>query len=72
MRHGCAMSAADVMERYVAAARAGDFDTAFGFFAEVVDVPRANVYRVHGDEIVEIWIFEGDQYAVDALLGGAS
>ena len=131
------MSAADVMQRYVAAARAGDFDTAFGFFAEdivfripgrsaysgvrtgraaameyieharalsreaeveltvidaltseerfalvvnerfrrdgeVVDIPRANVYRVRGEEIVEIWIFEGDQYAADALMGGGT
>ena len=39
---------------------------------EVVDVPRANVYRVRGEEIVEIWIFEGDQYAVDALMGGGT
>jgi ketosteroid isomerase-like protein len=34
---------------------------------EVVEIRRANLYRVRGDEIVEIWIFEGDQYAVDAL-----
>jgi hypothetical protein len=26
---------------------------------------------VVGDEIVEVWIFEGDQYAVDALLAEA-
>ena len=31
----------------------------------VLDMRRANVYRVEGEEIVEIWIFEGDQYAVD-------
>jgi hypothetical protein len=34
---------------------------------EVVEIRRANLYRVRGDEIVEIWIFEGDQCAVDAL-----
>ena len=27
------------------------------------------VYRVRGEEIVEVWIFEADQYDVDALLG---
>jgi ketosteroid isomerase-like protein len=35
-----------------------------------VDIHRANVYTVRDGQIVEIWIFEGDQYAVDALLGG--
>ena len=127
------MAVADVMQRYVDAARRGDFDTAFGHFAEdivfrvpgrsahagekrgrdaamayidaararsrdhdievevidaltseerfalivrerfhrdggVVDIRRANVYRVRGEEIVEIWIFEADQYEADALL----
>jgi ketosteroid isomerase-like protein len=38
---------------------------------EVVEIPRANVYRVRGGEIVEVWIFEGDQDAADALMGGA-
>jgi ketosteroid isomerase-like protein len=33
-----------------------------------VVIRRANVYRVRGDEIAEVWIFEGDQYEVDALL----
>lgn len=33
-----------------------------------VEIRRANVYRVHGDQIVEISIFEADQYAVDELL----
>jgi ketosteroid isomerase-like protein len=33
----------------------------------VVEIVRANVYRIRGDEIVEVWIFEGDQYAVDEL-----
>ena len=32
-------------------------------------IRRANVCRVRGDEIAEVWIFEGDQYEVDALLG---
>jgi len=35
----------------------------------VVSIPRVNVYRVAGEQIVEIRIFEGDQYAVDELLG---
>jgi ketosteroid isomerase-like protein len=126
---------ADVMRRYVDAARRGDWETASGFFAEdialhipgrspfagehrgrrvameyienaralsrdhdvelevvdmlaseervalvvrerfsldgrVVDIRRANVYRVRGEEIIEIWIFEADQYAVDELLSG--
>jgi uncharacterized protein len=33
-----------------------------------IEIRRANVYRVHGDEIVEISIFEADQYTVDALV----
>ena len=126
------MSAAEVMRQYVSAASRGDFDTAFGFFAEdivfripgrsaqagqyrgrdaairyieharalsreaevelevidalssderfalvvaerfhhdgqVIEIHRANVYRVRDEEIAEIWIFEGDQYAVDDL-----
>ena len=35
-----------------------------------VEIRRANVYRVQGGRIVEISIFEGDQYAVDALVHG--
>jgi ketosteroid isomerase-like protein len=35
---------------------------------EVVEISRANVYRVRGEEIDQIWIFEGDQYAADALM----
>jgi ketosteroid isomerase-like protein len=35
----------------------------------VTEIRRANVYRVRGDEIAEIWIFEGNQYEVDALFG---
>jgi ketosteroid isomerase-like protein len=34
-----------------------------------VDIRRCNVYRWRGREIAEIWIFEADQYAVDALFG---
>ena len=36
----------------------------------VVEIRRANVYRVAGEQIVEVWIFEADQYAVDELLAG--
>ncbi len=35
----------------------------------VLDMRRANVYRVQDDRITEVWIFEGDQYAVDAFFG---
>ena len=127
------MTARELIGHYVAAAQRGDWDTAFGYFADdiVIHVPgrsafagdrqgrdaavgyiqairdhyrpgeidlelidvlssdervallvrerfrgvgpeveirRANVYRVENDEIVEISIFEGDQYAVDELL----
>ena len=34
-----------------------------------VEIRRANVYRVEDDAIVEITIFEADQYAVDELTG---
>jgi ketosteroid isomerase-like protein len=33
-----------------------------------LDMRRCNVYRVRGEEIAEIWIFEGDQYAVDEFI----
>ena len=33
-----------------------------------VEIRRANVYRVRDDRIVEVSIFEADQYAVDAML----
>lgn len=33
-----------------------------------VEIRRANVYRVSDDRIVEIWIFEADQYVVDERL----
>jgi ketosteroid isomerase-like protein len=35
---------------------------------ETIEIRRANVYRVQDDAIVEITIFEGDQYTVDALM----
>jgi ketosteroid isomerase-like protein len=41
----------------------------FTFESGTVEIRRANVYRVRGDEISEISIFEGDQYEVDALFG---
>jgi ketosteroid isomerase-like protein len=34
-----------------------------------VEIRRANVYRVRSGEIVELSIFEADQYVVDELLG---
>jgi uncharacterized protein len=40
----------------------------FGRDDGVVEIRRCNVYRLRGEEIVEIWIFEADQYEVDALL----
>ena len=36
---------------------------------KTLDIRRCNVYRVQGGQVVEIWIFEADQYAVDAFLG---
>jgi hypothetical protein len=33
-----------------------------------LDMRRANVYRIRDEQIVEVWIFEGDQYAVDDFL----
>ena len=126
------MAPLDVIRPYLDAAKRGDWDTAFGFFADdialripgrsefagehrgkqvaidyirnararsegadvelelldmlssdervallvrerfhrpegVVEIRRANVYRVAGEQIAEVWIFEGDQYAVDEL-----
>jgi ketosteroid isomerase-like protein len=127
------VTARELITDYLAAARRGDWDTAFGFFAddivfnipgrssfagrrhgkdaardyidtirehyrggeievelidmltsdervvllvrerflgddEPVEIRRANVYRVQGDQIAEISIFEADQYTVDALM----
>jgi ketosteroid isomerase-like protein len=129
------MTPRELMTDYLAAAKRGDWDTAFGYFAEdiaihipgrsafagdlrgkhvavgyiqairdhyrdgeielelidmlvsdervallvrerflgagpPVEIRRANVYRVRGDVIVEISIFEADQYVVDELLHG--
>ena len=33
-----------------------------------VEIRRANVYRVRGNRIAEVSIFEADQYVVDELL----
>jgi ketosteroid isomerase-like protein len=127
------MTSLDLMHRYIAAVKRGDWDTGFGYFAEdvvlripgrsafagehrgrdvvrryietaralshraaieleivdmlasdervalivrerfhgdgpPVDIRRANVYRIRDGQIAEVSIFEGDQYAVDALL----
>jgi ketosteroid isomerase-like protein len=35
---------------------------------QVLDIRRANVYRVQGDRITEVWIFEHHQYEVDAWI----
>ena len=35
---------------------------------QVLDIRRANVYRVQGDRITEVWIFEQNQYEVDAWI----
>jgi ketosteroid isomerase-like protein len=32
-----------------------------------VEIRRANVYRLRGDRITEIWIFEANQYEADEL-----
>jgi ketosteroid isomerase-like protein len=42
----------------------------FRLDGRVVEIRRANVYRVRGEQIVEISIFEADQYAVDELFAG--
>ena len=34
-----------------------------------VEIKRSNVYRVRGGQIIEISIYEADQYEVDALVG---
>ena len=45
-------------------------ETLHGARGELV-LRRVNVYTVRDDEIVEVWIFEHDQYAVDELMGEA-
>ena len=37
-----------------------------------VVINRANVYRVADDQITEIWIYEGNQYEVDALIAAGA
>ena len=58
------MTTRELMHDYIAAAHRGDWDTNARYFAEI---RRCNVYRWRGSQIAEIWIFEADQYAVDAL-----
>jgi len=38
---------------------------------DVLDIRRANVYRIQDDKIVEIRIFEADQYAIDTWFSSA-
>jgi ketosteroid isomerase-like protein len=33
-----------------------------------LEIRRANLYRLRGQQIVEVWIFEANQYEVDELL----
>src|SRR5512132_1335836 len=40
----------------------------FGRPGGAVEIRRANLYRLRGDQIVEVWIFEANQYEVDELL----
>jgi ketosteroid isomerase-like protein len=35
-----------------------------------VEIRRANLYRLAGERITEVWIFEANQYEVDELLAG--
>jgi hypothetical protein len=37
-----------------------------------VEIRRANVYRLRGDRIAEVWIFEANQYEVDELFADDS
>ena len=37
-----------------------------------VEIRRVNVYRVKNDTIIEIRIFEGEQYAMDEFTGGVT
>ena len=40
----------------------------FHVAGEPIEIRRANVYRVEDDKVVEVSIFEADQYVVDELL----
>jgi ketosteroid isomerase-like protein len=44
----------------------------FGRPGGAVEIRRANLYRLRGDQIVEVWIFEANQYEVDGLLADPS
>jgi uncharacterized protein len=35
-----------------------------------VEIRRANLYRLRGEQITEVWIFEANQYEVDELFAG--
>jgi hypothetical protein len=48
------MAAIDVMRHYLQAVQRGDWETGFAL-------------ALRGDQIVEIWIFEANQYEVDDL-----
>ena len=130
-----AQGLADFMGRYLECARSGDWERAFGFFADdivlhvpgrsahagelrgkdaarayletalahareskvevelvemllgqervalivkerfpladrVLEIQRANVYRVRDEKIEEVWIFEANQYEVDEMFAG--
>ncbi len=42
----------------------------FGREEGALEISRVNLYRVRGDRIAEIAIFEADQYEMDELMGG--
>ena len=42
----------------------------FGREGGALEISRVNLYRVRGDRIAEIAIFEGDQYEMDELMAG--
>ena len=56
-----------VSEERVALLVTERFHTADG----AVEIRRCNVYKWEAGQIVEIWIFEADQHAVDALFAVA-
>jgi ketosteroid isomerase-like protein len=43
----------------------------FGHEGGTLEIARVNVYRVRGDRIAEIAIYEGDQYEMDELMADA-
>jgi hypothetical protein len=61
-----------VMSDYLAAAKRGDWEIELELVdmlaSPPVEIRRANVYRVRDGQIVEISIFEADQYMVDELI----